>query len=509
MKTHAQKIRYWIVLLMALFAVPMNAVALHPTIVRGPYLQILTQNGVVIRWRTDIPCHGYVEYVNEGRRFGDLQHEAEPTTEHEIVVQGLSPATRYTYAVGSSPETLERTDNYFFITQPAPGAAHPTRIWAIGDSGTGSSHQLAVRDVYYNFTGARPTDVWLALGDNAYPSGTDLQYQLYFFNVYSNLLQNTAIWPTIGNHETYAVPAGQRFPYLDIFTLPQKGEAGGVWSGTEKYYSFNYANIHFVCLDSMTSDRSTNGPMLMWLKEDLMANTNGWLIAYFHHPAYTKGSHNSDAEFELIEMRTNVVPVLESFGVDLVLSGHSHIYERSFLLNGHYGLSTSLEPTMLQDAGSGRPGHTGAYLKRSSGPAANEGAVYVVAGSSGYATVRTGFHPVMYFDELQTGSLVIDVNANRLDAFFLRDTGAINDSFTIIKGAPPEPLRLATIRVSEGMIIARWKSIVGETYRIEQTGNLQQPEWLPLSGDITATGATSSWTNSIPDGPKQFYRVRK
>src|SRR5687767_5402286 len=140
----------------------------------------------------------------------------------------------------------------------------------------------------------------------------------------------------------------------------------------------------------MVNARTPGSPMLNWLEQDLAANTNDWIIAFFHHPPYTKGSHSSDREIEHIEMRENVMPILESYGVDLVLGGHSHIYERSFLLSGHYNSSSTLAPGMIRDAGSGRPTDTGAYRKTSSGPNANEGAVYVVAGSSGWATFRTG-----------------------------------------------------------------------------------------------------------------------
>ena len=79
-------------------------------------------------------------------------------------------------------------------------------------------------------------------------------------------------------------------------------------------------------------------------------------------------------------MRQNVLPILEAGGVDLVLTGHRHSYERSFLLDGHYGASTTLTPAMKIDGGSGRVEGTGAYRKAT---LAGEGAVYVVAGSWG------------------------------------------------------------------------------------------------------------------------------
>src|SRR6185436_11037634 len=123
---------------------------------------------------------------------------------------------------------------------------------------------------------------------------------------------------------------------------------------------------------------------------------------------------------DLIEMRENAVPILEHHGVDLVLGGHSHCYERSRFLNGHYGNSLTLNPaTMFVDPGAGRTNVDGAYRKFTSGPQAGRGAVYVVAGSSGWATFGALNHPVMFFSELKMGSFVIDVDGSRLDAKFL------------------------------------------------------------------------------------------
>ena len=144
----------------------------------------------------------------------------------------------------------------------------------------------------------------------------------------------------------------------------------------------------------------------------------------------------------MIEMRQNIVPILEAGGVDLVLNGHSHIYERSYLLHGHYGFSATLQPGMILDQGSGRENDTGAYIKPTSGPLANLGTVYVEVGcSASVGPDESCRHPVVFYSELQLGSLVLDINSNRLDAVFLRDTGAIHDSFTILKGEPA-PLRL-------------------------------------------------------------------
>ena len=118
------------------------------------------------------------------------------------------------------------------------------------------------------------------------------------------------------------------------------------------------------------SDRSPGGAMLAWLRADLAAASAPWIVAYWHHPPYTKGSHDSDAEPQLAQMRERFLPVLEAHGVDLVLTGHSHAYERSFLIDGHYGPSDTLAPSMVLDGGDGRPGGDGAYEKPNVGRAA-------------------------------------------------------------------------------------------------------------------------------------------
>jgi hypothetical protein len=349
----------------------------------------------------------------------------------------LSPDTVYHYAVGTGSEILAGGDGTcYFRTAPAVGTAISSRIWVLGDSGTANSNARSVRDAYYAFTGDVHTDLWLMLGDNAYSSGTDSQYQAAVFNMYPEMLRTSVLWPTLGNHDASSANSStQSGPYYDSFTLPARAEAGGVPSGTEAYYSFDFANAHFICLDSQESSRSADGAMLRWLANDLDATNQTWVIAFWHHPPYSKGSHDSDDERQLIEMRERALPILEQGGVDLVLSGHSHSYERSYLLDGHYGRSSTLDTSMLVDSGDGRPDGDGAYVKETAGLAPREGAVYVVAGSSGKTSSGSLDHPVMFFSLRQLGSVVLDLNGRRLDLKFLDNRGATRDYFTLVKGS--------------------------------------------------------------------------
>jgi len=476
-----------------------------PTVSRGPYLQNGTTNAVTVRWRTDLPTESVVRC---GTAVGDLQtveHLAVATTEHEVRLTGLQAGTRYFYSIGSSRQTFATGADYSFVTSPATNK--PARIWVLGDSGTANLDAAAVRDAYYTFNGTHDTDLWLMLGDNAYLSGLDSEFQHAVFDMYPEMLRKSVLWPALGNHETYSADLNGRFAYLEIFSPPTAGEAGGVPSGTRNYYSFNFANIHFVCLDSMTMDRTTNGVMLAWLREDLAANNSDWLIAYWHHPPYSKGSHDSDWEYELVEMRENVLPILESYGVDLVLCGHSHGYERSFLLDGHYGTSDTLVPEMIKDAGDGRPFGTGPYIK-DLGLSPKQGAVYVVAGSSGQVSWGSFDHPAMYISMPQLGSLVLDIDNQALNVKFLTDSAAIADSFTIAKGVSRPVLELTSVAVVNETVTLKWNSMPGARYQVQRSSSLFSSDWTVISGTIRAPTSKTTWSQPLTyPADTSFYRV--
>ena len=473
-------------------------------VIRGPYLQCITTSNTIVRWRTDNWSLGSVRFSTAPDAMAWESFGGQATNNHSVTLTNLSPGAKYFYSVWSGTNRLVSGTNCYVQTDS--GQRTPTRIWAIGDVGTatyGAPWPAMVRNAYLQSSPQRHTDVCLMLGDNAYEIGTDAEYQVAVFDVFSSMLSRFAVWPTIGNHEAF----GGLSAFLNIFSLPMAGEAGGVPSGSELYYSFDNANVHFVCINSETSSKAPGSPMLTWLEQDLAANTKDWTIAYWHSPPYSYGSHNSDVERNLIQMREQVVPILENYGVDLVLCGHSHSYERSYLLDGHYGSATTLAPSMIKDSGSGRTNDTGAYRKPSTGSAGRQGTVYVVAGSAGQ-TSGVSPHPAMLVSLNHLGSVVIDIDGDRLDARFLRETGAVDDHFTILKGAAAEPLYIATFRASGGTVTAKWKSVAGRVYRIESTLSLASAQWNLVVDNIMATGATTTWSG-LADSPtgSAYYRV--
>jgi hypothetical protein len=489
---------------------------------RGPYLQCSTTNSIVIRWRTDYATDSRVDYGGSPDALNQSVTLPTLTNEHIVTLTNLDVDTKYFYAVGMTDRLLSPvSSDQFFLTHPLPGTTKSLRVWVIGDAGTKNASQAAVRDAFYAFNGTNTVHAWLQLGDNAYDTGTDAEYQAAVFDMYAPLLRRSVTWPALGNHETaQSQTYVDTYPYFSLFTLPTAGEAGGVPSGTEHYYSFDLGMVHFVCLDSMTADRSTNGAMAIWLRSDLAVNTNRWLIAFWHHPPYSRGSHDSDVggpgyDTQMGQMRTNFLPILEKAGVDLVFCGHSHCYERSKLLNGHYGLSSSFNASShVVQSDSGRETNgVGAYRKPDGlgeTPVPNCGAIYTVAGSSGQATTGTTNHPAMFYSALSLGSVVLDFHSNRLDAVFLRETGAIDDSFTIIKDGTHPPL-LTQPAFQSGSNFQF--TVLCRGYRtnlIETTTNLAQPGAWQTVGINTTTNSSFNFihTNALTNFA-QFYRVRR
>jgi hypothetical protein len=395
---------------------------------------------MTVCWRTNVASDSVVNYGSSPAVLDQTASVGASVIDHFVTINGLTAGTTYFYDVGSSSQVLAGGDSdHFFATSPTAGDPASFTVWIVGDSGTGDANQAAVRDAMLASTGGSPPELYLHVGDIAYNSGTDQEFTDRFYAPYEVVLRHTVCWPTLGNHEGASSDSQtQSGPYYEGYVLPTAGEAGGLSSGTEAYYSFDYANAHFICLDSHDTPRTPGSAMLTWLASDLAATDQNWIIAFWHHPPYSKGSHDSDdvgdSGGRLRDMRENVLPILEAGGVDLVLAGHSHIYERSYLVDGAYDTPTTAAGHIV-DGGDGRISGDGAYLK-SYGLAAHEGAVYVVAGHGGASLGGTGGHVLMYFDELEFGSCLLTIDGNHLALQNLREDGAITDFFDLIKPPP-------------------------------------------------------------------------
>lgn len=407
-------------------------------ITRGPYLQSGSTDKVTVCFRTNEMVEPLVYY---GQHRDSLTMTAKATKaekDHEIDITALQPYTKYYYEIRVGEAVLaDDAEDLFFRTHPTKESDVKVHGWVLGDCGTANDDQRAVRDAYYNHMGKRATDLILFLGDNAYTVGTDKEYQKALFeNMYEDRLKNTISWSCIGNHDGYSASSKkQKGPYYDIFHFPKNGECGGLASGTEAYYSFDHGDVHFISLDSHESDRTVGGPMYTWAESDLSNTTAKWIIAFWHHPAYSMGSHNSDTEKQLVEMRENFVPLMEKYGVDVIFSGHSHSYERSYMINGHHGISDTFRKekhTVSNGSGDGREDGDGSYLKTPE--LEGKGMVYLTAGSSGKISgFEDELHEAMFISLNELGSCAFEIHNNRFDLKFIDSSGTVEDYFTLVK----------------------------------------------------------------------------
>jgi hypothetical protein len=435
-------------------------------ILRGPLLQMVSGEAITITWKTNVQTSSRILYGTSENALTSSIIADSLTHEHEMRITGLKPDTKYYYSVGTGNDILEGSYRNYFITSPPANTTRKIRIAVFGDAGTGNVYQKAGRDNYLRFLKKNNnSELALFLGDNAYNTGTDHEYQTNFFDIYdNNVFNNHVVFPIPGNHE-YATPD---VPYFSVFSLPTAGESGGLPSGTESFYSFNYGNIHFIMLNSQGSDNNTylrdsTGTQGVWLKKDLEANagTHKWTIVCLHHPPYTNGTHNSDAEGELIAIRQQITPILERYGVDAVLAGHSHVYERSFLIQDHTGKSASFkaDPPPSGNLVSGSSGRYDGTVNScpyfTIDTVAKKGTVYVVAGSAGQIGGGTNAdRPLFYYKNYsgtsggESGILYLEVQDNRLDAKFIGVSGVVRDQFTIMKGVNTKKTIVAEVNKS-------------------------------------------------------------
>lgn len=404
---------------------------------RAPYFQMQAPNAISILWHTARPEVGVVRYGFSPDNLTMEITQDEASEAHELRLTQLQAARRYYYAVGNT-DAMDNggSEDDWFTTAPETGSQSAVRLWVIGDSGQAGEVARSVRDAMKSWVAENPRegkenlDQWLLLGDNAYRSGSNHQYQVALFDAYPAILKNIALWPVYGNHDA------RRRAFFDIFSLPENAESGGTRSGTENYYSFDYANIHYVMLDSQSSNREPDSDMLVWLQRDLDANRQDWLIVAFHHPPYSKSTHDSDDKGDsggrLVEMRELVLPVLEQYGVDLVLSGHSHTYERSYFIDCHYSDSSQFSQHNIVSQGvEGRSAH---FVKAKTKPAApHSGTVYVVAGASAKVDQAAMNHPAMAVSMMEAGSLVIDIEGDVLTGRYINSEAMVVDEFIIEK----------------------------------------------------------------------------
>jgi len=271
------------------------------TLTRGPYLQSPAFNSIVIVWETDRPMPGEVIY-GMGGAYDQRAVSTATGRRHEVTLQGLTAGAEYGYWIASLGYPLAEAGS--FRTAPSAEAASFT-FAAFGDTRSGHEAHRRVADAMLTTL----PDFALHTGDLvAY--GSQASEWDRFFEIEGGLLANVPLFPSPGNHEQDAAR------YFDAFVLP----------GNERWYTFEWGNARFVSLQiDAIAPFGKQSEQVQWLEATLAANTQPWLIVWFHLPPF-----DSNTKTDLSSaVRTNLVPLFERYRVDLVLSGHSHNYQRS------------------------------------------------------------------------------------------------------------------------------------------------------------------------------------
>ncbi len=392
-----------VIVLASLGGVPPQVAAQELYFDRAPFLQQLTTRSVLVVSQSASPLRASIRYGIPGDQQTRLVDEVS-AHDHVFRLDNLEADTVYDYEVDHAGETKWSAQ---FRTLPPPGAS--VRIAALGDSGHrappgNGADQDAVAEIL------RTVDPQLLLhtGDLAYPAGHPVSYQHNFFDVYGDVLASIAVFPVLGNHDG-AFSNAQFFE--DMLRLPRSDFDG---NGNELNYSFDAGDAHLVALNSVA--RELTPQVREWLQRDLISTTRTWKIVYFHHPPYSVGTHGGEEW-----VKREIVPILEGAKVDLVLSGHEHLYERSYPLRDHRVRDVYLEPRYV------RP----------------EGIVYVVTGGGGAALSEKNAdgadQPLFVAAHAVHHLVTLTVDAQTLLVEAIDRDGQTIDRFEIVKSDERRP----------------------------------------------------------------------
>jgi predicted MPP superfamily phosphohydrolase len=431
-------------------------------------------NQVTLKFRTDASSSSKVLIQERNGNSRLIRHSAS-TTNHSFLLDSLLPNTKYFYQIGFLEGNFIVDSTQFFFTAPLPNSTEKIRFGVIADMYPGAT-QEKVFQTFRKIKGEKDFQFLLTLGDNVYQGANDKDYQLNFFDVYAkgNILKQVPLFTALGNHDydgvSNRVQDSPAVAYFSAFSLPTKAELGGIPSGSEAYYSFDYGNVHLISVDTegigkdglrLTDDNSLQRK---WLLEDLAKTKSTWKILFFHHPPFTKGTYDSDAVSLLSLIRQKLVPIFEKYKVDLVLNGHSHVYERSKPITNFTGSSDDFDPLVhWSQSSSGKydGGENACPFFFSSTDSSKNGVIYVVNGVAGATGKRRANapHRAMEFMLDQVGGFMnFEVQGNRLDALFYDEDGQNLDRFTVFKDLPRSNLETKTLNYLDKLALqAPWQ----------------------------------------------------
>lgn len=247
---------------------------------------------------------------------------------HHVLLTGLRPDAAYRYRVGDG---MVWSDRFTFRT--AAAGARPFRVAAVGDMGSDTSAAIGKVLEHGEFsTPPEARDVPPAAGETlARMIASDPELVTFVGDV----SYATEVQPEWDEWFRFWEPLGARVPTM--FASGNHEHEDGPWEdhafftrvalpGNERNFSYDYQGVHFVVLDTERTGETAQGA---WLEADLAAARANpetpWIIAYFHKAPYGTGGHRSNGD-----VRNRWTPLFDRYGVDLVLAGHNHNYERTY-----------------------------------------------------------------------------------------------------------------------------------------------------------------------------------
>jgi predicted MPP superfamily phosphohydrolase len=424
-----------------------------------PYLQNVGRDGATISWTTDRAGQDAVWLASGGSPAqikGSVVTELSPVEtglgfpcyRHTVELAGLEPNTEYFYGFLHENGELTANEPLSFRTA-CPGALS---FLAFGDSGSGSAEQ----QILASWMRRENPSLVLHLGDLAYPTGSFQDFLAYYFDPCRDLMKRVPFFPCPGNHDYMTRDA---FPYLALHDLPHVGSVPE--SDRGRYYSFDWGNVHFVSVDSnapLVLAAGGHGPMLEWLENDLRTTRQYWKIVYFHHPPFAGGPNENDASSELA--RRYLVPIVERHGVQLVLNGHEHSYQRTYPLTGKWAVPEG------------------------------RGTVYVTSGGGGYGLYAAHSNPLVAVRHSVHHYLRVNVSNSRLsvraiglsgeevDGFDLAPLPEVSDSVEILPTSDIAPTRV--LRIHGRNLAAVAQSALGTSQPFELSGTSVTANGVPL-----------------------------
>jgi len=185
-----------------------------------------------------------------------------------------------------------------------PNRATSLKFAAIGDNGTGEVPEYDVGRQMMAYHGRFPFELVIMLGDNLYGRQEARDFVAKFEEPYRPLLNaGVQFYAALGNHDN---PSQETYPPFHM--------------GGARYYTYSKRNVRFFALDSNLLDAKQRA----WIESALRQSQDDWKICYFHHPLYSDGkTHGSQ-----VDLRVVLEPLFVKYGVNVVFSGHDHVYER-------------------------------------------------------------------------------------------------------------------------------------------------------------------------------------